>query len=101
MKIILKMYINENIGDDLFIDVIANRYPKINFIICGIKNRMISSLYKKKYKNVDVVPINRLNNKINTIYKVLFRRDIILENIQKKANSQFDVFEKYYKLVEE
>lgn len=84
MKIILKMYINKNIGDDLFIDVIANRYPKIDFVIYGIRNRMISSLYKKIYKNVDVVTISRLNNKINTICKVLFRRGIILENMQKK-----------------
>ena len=28
MKIILQMYINENLGDDLFIDIIANKYHK-------------------------------------------------------------------------
>lgn len=84
MKIILQMYINENLGDDLFIDIIANKYPNIKFTIFGIGNRMISSVYKKKYKNVDVVPVSRLNNKINTICKVLFRRDIILENILKE-----------------
>ena len=84
MKIILQMYINENLGDDLFIDIIANKYPNTNFTIYGIGYRMISSVYKKKYKNVDIVPVSRLNNKINTICKVFFRRDIILENILKE-----------------
>lgn len=44
MKIILKMYMNENIGGNLFVDVIANKYSNIGFAICEFGNRTISSL---------------------------------------------------------
>lgn len=79
MDIILQMYINENLGDDLFIDIIANRYPNINFFIWGIGNRIIPYIYETKYNNVHVIPINNFLCKVNMVGKVLFRRDCILE----------------------
>lgn len=86
MKIILQMYINENLGDDLFIDLIANKYPNIDFTIYGIGNREIPNIYKTKYKNVDILPVERHSNMLNTIGKILLKRDIILEKNLKKSD---------------
>ena len=86
MDIILQMYINENLGDDLFIDIIAKRYPNINFTIFGIGNRQIPFIYETKYNNVHIMPINKYRCKINAIGKVIFKRDMILEKKLKKCD---------------
>ncbi len=35
MKVFLKAYINKNLGDDIFIDMVSKRYPNTNFLIDG------------------------------------------------------------------
>lgn len=86
MNIILQMYINENLGDDLFIDIIANKYPNINFTIFGIGNRKIPSIYKTKYNNVHIMSLSQYFCKINAMGKVIFKRDMILERKLKKCD---------------
>lgn len=85
-KFVLQMYINENLGDDLFIDIVANKYPNIDFVIFGIGNRTIPSIYNEKYKNVHVSIKNNFIHKINIIFKILFRRDFLLEKELKKSD---------------
>ena len=50
MKIYLESYLAENFGDDLFIQILLERYPNQNFyaISDGFNN------YNKKYKNLKV-----------------------------------------------
>lgn len=85
-RIVLQMYINENLGDDLFIDIIANRYPSIDFVIFGIGNRVIPPLYNSKYKNVQVVSTNKWLHKINILSKIILKKDFLLEKELKKSD---------------
>lgn len=85
-KIILQMYINENLGDDLFIDIIANRYPNIDFVIFGIGNRIIPPLYNRKYKNVHISSANKWIHKLNIISKIILKKDFLLEKELKKSD---------------
>lgn len=85
-NIILQMYLNENLGDDLFIEIIAKKYPDVNFTIFGIGNRPIPLKYGIKYNNVHVISISKIERIINLASKIIIGKDYILEKQLKKSD---------------
>lgn len=65
-KIIIYAYTKFNLGDDLFIKVLCERYPKTKFIIYAPKD------YKKCFKDIKNIKCyssqSILNRAINYIY---------------------------------
>lgn len=53
-KILLHAYINQNIGDDLFLDLILKRYPNVDFYLYVPKR--IQKYYTAFSKNLIVIP---------------------------------------------
>lgn len=65
MKIFLNAYIDKNLGDDLFVDLIVNRYKNVNF--CTIS-------YQKKYfdyENLKIIHFTFLTRCLNKIIKII------------------------------
>lgn len=86
-KIILQIYINENLGDDLFLDIISKRYPDTKFVVFGIGDRKIPPIYNNKYSNVEIVKFrNNLFRYFNMILKVLLKKDCALNRYLKDAD---------------
>ncbi|MEC6747644.1 polysaccharide pyruvyl transferase family protein [Marinilactibacillus sp. XAAS-LB27] len=81
MNILLDIYLEKNIGDDLFLETILARYPKHNFFIfCQLDYTFM----EKKYNNLKVIRINKYYNYIlsNTNKKnLLFKRFMKRKNI--------------------
>ncbi len=63
MKIYLIAYLNNNLGDDLFIDLIVNRYKNCKFSIISY------SKCNFKYKNLKIIKMNPLRRFFNRLLK--------------------------------
>src|SRR5699024_5509467 len=55
-KVMIYAYTNFNLGDDLFIKILCERYPKINFVLFAPKE------YKYTFENFDNISIYPSNN---------------------------------------
>lgn len=70
MKILLDMYLNKNLGDDLFLQIISNRYPDVLFYVkpyCKYKK----NLYNKNVifkRSIFSLTLNYISNKLH-LYK--------------------------------
>lgn len=65
MNIYLIAYLSNNLGDDLFIDLIVNRYKNFNFSIIS---------YSKcdfKYKNLKIIKMNFFRRVFNKLLKII------------------------------
>lgn len=73
----LKMYLNDNLGDDLFANIISQKYPDTKFVMVSYLNK------KSKLKNIKVItgPIFRI---VNKILKIITNKKITIENILAK-----------------
>ncbi len=73
MKVFLKAYIKKNLGDDLFIDILANRYKSTDFLISSDASYLKNKNLKYYKKNIFTKVLNKLlnyfsNKKINYDY---------------------------------
>lgn len=72
-KAFLYVYLNNNFGDDLFVDIIAKRYPETKFYVpcseCGIKT----------IKNPNVYPVveNWFYRAVNKVSRILFKKRLL------------------------
>lgn len=82
MKALVYAYINNNFGDDLFLDILVSRYPKIEFNI--IKNNKSNMDFLKKYGNVKFININFIKKMLNYVGLKLFNVNIYYKNLAKK-----------------
>ena len=71
-KCYLKIYLNNNLGDDLFAKIITERYQNTKFINVSYLKK------KKKFKNIKIIK-GYLFRAINKILKIFFKTSI--ENI--------------------
>lgn len=72
MKILVKAYLSGNLGDDLMLSILCNRYPKHTFYVVG------HSKYKnafKDIKNLTYICSNSFFNRIIYLYHRIFLRD--------------------------
>lgn len=71
MKILLHAYINQNIGDDLFLDLILKRYPNIDFYLYVPKR--IQKYYSTFSKNLTVISYNETGRFFQKLDGKLFK----------------------------
>ena len=64
MKIFLIGYLNKNLGDDLFLDILLNKYKNVEFIT-------FSDNEYNNYPNLKIIKINFLFKIINKIIKII------------------------------
>jgi len=79
-SMLLQMYLNENFGDDMFLDLIAKRFPKVEFELIG----NIPQVYVNKYHNVKVYRLNPLRAKLDKLFRYVFHKNIYLDLRQSK-----------------
>lgn len=65
--VLVRGYLNRNLGDDLFFKILFERYPNVNFVVSGCKS-VLSFVDKLKCNNVI-----RKNNKLNYLERVIVR----------------------------
>ena len=81
--IFVKAYLNKNLGDDLFIDILVNRYPEHKFIIL-VANKNFS--YLSKYENIKVIKLNIVRRVINHLYSHFFKINFFEQFFEKKCD---------------
>lgn len=67
-NVLLKIYPELNLGDDLFLKIILERYPETRFYILADKQRYKE--YEKRFKNLSI--IDRLEN-VNVLDRLLLK----------------------------
>lgn len=55
MKALIMAYSKANLGDDLFVQILCNRYPNVEFTIVGLDS------YTQAFKNIKNLKIKKLN----------------------------------------
>ncbi len=80
-KIYLKAYLNTNLGDDIFIDIITKRYPNTCF------EELVYNKQQTKFeKNFNQIEINKKLKIINKVIKIISKNKNELEKIVMKKN---------------
>ena len=84
-KVIIYAYTKFNLGDDLFIKVLCERYPKTKFIIYAPKN------YKKCFKNIKNIKCYSsefiLNRGINYLFRKIDQNNFIENYLARKCDA--------------
>ena len=73
----LKMYLNNNLGDDLFAKIISEKYPNTKFVVVSYMNE------KSKFNNIKVIT-GSIFRAFNKILKVITNKKITIERILAK-----------------
>ncbi len=74
-------YINGNLGDDLFVKILCDRYPKQKFIMCGAKRfkKLFGSIDNLYYVSYDTILL-KVIFKINSIIRKIAHKPFINRN---------------------
>lgn len=72
-KVLLYAYLNNNLGDDLFIDILCKRYPYVQFI--AVKEKNFKEMKTKFPLNFKILYRNRFINLINKISWKLWKKN--------------------------
>ena len=85
-KVLLDMYLKKNLGDDLFLKIISERYPNIEFYIQPTTD------YEKSFfsKNIHFIR-NNITRAINVFEKKFKIANSFITNVLKKKNDIFIV----------
>lgn len=70
MKIMLYAYVDENIGDDLFIDLICRRYKNVEFYLY-VPEKYINNY--RYIKNLKCIPYKEINKNLDRINRWFFK----------------------------
>lgn len=73
----LKIYLNNNLGDDLFAKIISEKYPNTKFIVVSYLNK------KSQFSNIKVIT-GKIFRIVNKILKILTNKKITIEKILSK-----------------
>lgn len=84
-NILVYAYLNSNFGDDLFVDILLDRYPDCHFSILALGEKKLDFL--NKHKNADIIYISYLLKGINLISRKIFGRDLAYEFMAKKYDA--------------
>lgn len=82
-KVMLYAFVKSNLGDDLFIKIITERYPNISF------NLIAPTVYKKTFEkntNLKIYNLNFATRKLNALLGRLFNKRIISNLIAKQCD---------------
>lgn len=84
-KICVRAFVNGNLGDDLFIYILCNRYPHEQFVVCGLSkySGSFAEIKNLTYKSVDspgikwgIRCINFMPILLNYICKKFWKREL-------------------------
>ena len=73
LKINLHGYVNNNLGDDLFFEYLANRYPSYTFRLFA------PSIYSDTFnstENIELIYPTIMKRVLNKLYKMLFKKNL-------------------------
>lgn len=102
MNILLDIYLEKNLGDDLFLESILTRYPEHHFYIFS---QLDYAIFEKKYFNLHIV---KLNKYVNYFQAKLNKKNTFKQKFIQKQNIEalvcvggsifieFDGWEKLY-----
>ena len=76
-KCYLKIYLNHNLGDDLFAKIISERYPNTKFIATSYNGQ------KSDFKNIKVIKSFGFRA-VNKIFKIITHKKLTIEKILAK-----------------
>lgn len=109
MKILLDMYLNKNLGDDLFLKIISERYDNCSFVIQPLCNYKKNELPKnvESIRNIITRFLNVLGNhfhksfvtnylKKKCDYYITLGGSMFIENNNKNIDSS--LYNKYFKI---
>lgn len=83
MKVYLRGFFYANLGDDLFIHMMAQRYPHIKFVI------IVNSKYSYSYSsenNIDIIKFNKVIRGMDKLINKMFPSTSLYHLIEKKAD---------------
>lgn len=81
MNILVYAYLNDNFGDDLFVKILVEKYPKHSFCIFNMGNGKTDFLRKKYNVTIKDVPVGV--KVINLITRKIWNRNLAYEYISK------------------
>ena len=82
-KIFLHAYCNNNLGDDLFIQIVTQRYRNIDFYVVAKKQNTIGI---KNIPNLHIINNNIFYKGVNKFSKILIGYPVVLSLIIRKCN---------------
>jgi colanic acid/amylovoran biosynthesis protein len=97
MKVLLKLYAELNIGDDLFLRIILDRYPHISFYLNAKKEYNVIA---KEYKNLTVFQSDNTKTR-NISFKIYKRCERTLFPQKYKKNLQKDILNNTLNVIRE
>lgn len=80
MNILLDIYLEKNLGDDLFLESVLNRYPEHQFYIFS---QLDYSNFEKNHPNFKVIRLNKIVNYLNAKLK---KKSSVVKKFVKKYN---------------
>lgn len=83
MKVYLRGFFCVNLGDDLFIHILAQRYPQVEFYL--IANSEYSEAYSSE-KNIEVIKVGKLERAIRKLFNKFFDTRNIYEEAEKRSD---------------
>lgn len=81
-KILVNAYVARNFGDDLFLKILFDRYPNVNWIIADYVISNGGEVYKKIFKSYKNV---KFKNRLIYKYKILKKIKVKLKLIEKNS----------------
>lgn len=73
----LKLYLNNNLGDDLFAKIISEKYPNTKFVVVSYMNK------RSNFKNIKVIT-GTMFRIVNKLLKVITNQKVTIEKILAK-----------------
>lgn len=83
-KIFLRAYCSNNLGDDLFIRLICQRYPDITFYIIADKG---TETGLKDITNLHIVKRNVIIRTLNKVGHLLFKNQLVIKYLAEKCDA--------------
>lgn len=84
-NVFINAYTNFNLGDDLFIKILCERYPDTNFFLYAPKDYKV--LFRE-LNNLKIIPSdNKVTNKIDSVYKKIKGYSLNKKKIAKKCDA--------------
>lgn len=85
MKVLLEGYINNNLGDDLFLEFITARYPEVNFYL-GLEPKFQKTFSENK--NIKIIPVSPIKKYLNLFLIKFFKYRLNSYSLKEKFETR-------------
>lgn len=80
--IFIKAYLNMNLGDDLFLDILLIKYPNVNFMMIVPNENFV---FLEKYKNLKIIKKNKFLRLLDKLGIKLMKKSFVEFYFEKKC----------------